>query len=196
MRAAAWAGLLGLTLVTLAVWQYWRVSIEALDAAVLSEAHSLANQITVADDVLDIAVPIELRARLDNEQSYYAIFDARGERLDRIGVEPARRRPAAARPHAGGLSRGHRARHPGRDGGRRAIHAADCHGRPSARRQPARRKRRRHRPRLAADRLAAPPAWPVSRADRPDRAGIGGWARLRVSTPVVSTKSSSAWRAH
>jgi hypothetical protein len=88
VRAAAWAGLLGLTLVTLAVWQYWRVSIEALDAAVLSEAHSLANQITVADDVLDIAVPIELRARLDNEQSYYAIFDARGERLDGSGSNP------------------------------------------------------------------------------------------------------------
>lgn len=82
LRAAAWAGALGVTLVALAVWQYWRVSVDALDVALLAEARSLAKEIAVTDEQLDIAVPLELRARVDNDRHYYGIFDVRSMRLD------------------------------------------------------------------------------------------------------------------
>ena len=88
LRAAAWAGVLGLTLVTLAAWQYWRFSVGTLDQTLLAEARVLSDQIAEVDGRLDIALPLELRTRLDTDESYYAIFDATGQRLDGSAPHP------------------------------------------------------------------------------------------------------------
>ena len=93
LRAAAWAGVLGLSLVTLAAWQYWRFSVGTLDQTLLAEARALSDQIAEVDGRLDIAVPFELRTRLDTDESYYAIFDAPGQRLDGSAPHPPENRP-------------------------------------------------------------------------------------------------------
>jgi two-component system, OmpR family, sensor kinase len=87
IRAALWAAVLGLTLASVAVWQYWRVSRHALDARLLDDAQALAHAITVTDGALDVDLPAELRAALTGAQSYYGIYDAEGRLLD--GDAPA-----------------------------------------------------------------------------------------------------------
>jgi two-component system OmpR family sensor kinase len=72
----------GLTLASVAVWQYWRVSRHALDARLLEDAQALAHAITAIDDVLEVDLPAELRAALSGAQSYYGIYDAEGRLLD------------------------------------------------------------------------------------------------------------------
>jgi two-component system, OmpR family, sensor kinase len=80
--AALWAVILGVTLAGVAIWQYWRVSVRAVDARLLADAEALAREIGETDDVLEVDVPAELRASLAAGDSYYGIYDADGRLLD------------------------------------------------------------------------------------------------------------------
>ncbi|MPY86889.1 MAG: hypothetical protein GEU99_03110 [Luteitalea sp.] len=96
IRAALWTALLGLTLGTVASWQYWRVSLRAIDARLADEARTLATRITVREDTLDIDVPGELVGALEIDQGYYGVFEEGGQRLD--GTAPSGPDPGAGLP--------------------------------------------------------------------------------------------------
>jgi len=81
-RAAVWAGVLGLTLASVAVWQYWRVSRQALDGRLVEDGQAIAHAITAIDDVLEVELPAEFRAALAAGASYYGIYDAERRLLD------------------------------------------------------------------------------------------------------------------
>jgi two-component system, OmpR family, sensor kinase len=80
--AALWAVVLGTTLAGVAIWQYWWVSVRAMDARLLADAETLARGIDVTNDVLEVDVPPELVASLATDESYYGIYDANGRLID------------------------------------------------------------------------------------------------------------------
>jgi two-component system OmpR family sensor kinase len=96
IRAVLWAALLGLTLGSVASWQYWRVSLRTIDARLEDEARSLATQITVGEETLNIDIPDELAGILEADDGYYGVFDAEGRLLD--GMAPAGPAPGARLP--------------------------------------------------------------------------------------------------
>jgi signal transduction histidine kinase len=82
-----WAATIALTLGGVALWQYWRVSLRALDQRLLSDARALAREIVVQDDLLQVDLPADVRAALAAGSSYYGVHDIEGRSLD--GDAPA-----------------------------------------------------------------------------------------------------------
>lgn len=79
---ALWAVGLSLSMAGLAIWQYWRVSVRALDVRIAADATALARQIIVTDGLVEVEVSNELRVALSEDASYYGIYDVRGRLLD------------------------------------------------------------------------------------------------------------------
>lgn len=79
---ALWAITLGLALAAVALWQYWRVSVRALDARIAVDAVALARQIIVTDGVIEVEIPSELRLAVSEGAGYYGVYDAAGRLLD------------------------------------------------------------------------------------------------------------------
>lgn len=79
---ALWAVSLSLAMAAFALWQYWRVSVRALDARVAADARALARQISVTDGSVEVEVPGEQRLAVSEGASYYGIYDAAGRLLD------------------------------------------------------------------------------------------------------------------
>lgn len=79
---ALWAITLGLALAAVALWQYWRVSVRALDARIAVDAATLARQIIVTDGVIEVEIPSELRLTVSEGAGYYGVYDAAGRLLD------------------------------------------------------------------------------------------------------------------
>lgn len=79
---ALWAGVLGLSMAGVAIWQYWRVSVRAVDSRVADDAAMLARQIVVTDGLVEVEVPGELRLALSEGSAYYGIYDGDGRYLD------------------------------------------------------------------------------------------------------------------
>lgn len=79
---ALWAIGLGLAMAALAIWQYWRVSVRALDSRIAAEAEALARHIVVTDGVVEVEVTGDLRLAASEGASYYGIYDAQGRLLD------------------------------------------------------------------------------------------------------------------
>lgn len=86
-RTALWVVLTAATLGGAAAWQYWRVSLRALDQALQADAQALAAEITEQDGLLQVDVSAETRTRLSGEASYYGVYDRDGRPLD--GDAPA-----------------------------------------------------------------------------------------------------------
>jgi signal transduction histidine kinase len=80
--AALWAIGLGLAMAGLAIWQYWRVSVRALDTRIATDAETLARHIVVTDGVVEVEVAGDLRLAVSEGHSYYGIYDAQGRLLD------------------------------------------------------------------------------------------------------------------
>lgn len=85
--AVLWAVLVGATLAGVAIGQYWRISVRAMDARLMSDADALARAIAITAGVLEVDVPAEVRVELASGESYYGIYDADGRLLD--GDAPA-----------------------------------------------------------------------------------------------------------
>jgi two-component system, OmpR family, sensor kinase len=96
--AALWVAVLGVTLAAVALWQYWRVSVRAIDARLLADAEALARGVDVTEGVLDVDVPPELAASLAVEEGYYGVYDADGRLLD--GTAPVAPRRELVGPDA------------------------------------------------------------------------------------------------
>lgn len=79
---AMWAIALGLAMAALAIWQYWRVSVQALDNRIAADASALARHIVVTDGVVEVEVAGDLRLAVSGGASYYGIYDADGRLLD------------------------------------------------------------------------------------------------------------------
>jgi two-component system OmpR family sensor kinase len=79
---ALWAIGLSLALAALAIWQYWRVSMRALDTRITADADALARHIVVTDGVVEVEVTGDLRLAASEGASYYGIYDAQGRLLD------------------------------------------------------------------------------------------------------------------
>jgi len=79
---ALWAVGLSLAMAAFALWQYWRVSVRALDARVAADARALARQISLTDGSVEVEVPAEQRLAVSEGASYYGIYDAAGRLLD------------------------------------------------------------------------------------------------------------------
>jgi two-component system, OmpR family, sensor kinase len=80
--AVLWAIVVGATLAGVAIGQYWRVSVRAMDGRLLADAEALARGIGITAGVLEVDVPAEVRAELAIGESYYGIYDADGRLLD------------------------------------------------------------------------------------------------------------------
>ena len=80
--AALWAIGLGLAMAGLAIWQYWRVSVRAVDARIQADAAALARQIVVTDGVVEVEVSSEFRIDVSDGDRYYGIYDTEGRLLD------------------------------------------------------------------------------------------------------------------
>lgn len=91
--AALWVAVLALTLAGMAMWQYWRVSVQSIDARLRADAGTLAGAVTLTDGVLEVDVPPELAAALTAGAGYYGIYDANGRLID--GEAPASSAPVA-----------------------------------------------------------------------------------------------------
>jgi two-component system heavy metal sensor histidine kinase CusS len=103
LGAAVWVGVLGLTVASVAAWQYWRVSLRSLDARLADEARTLAARITASDGLLEVEIDAPLEgdgAPLDDHR-YYGVYDAGGRLLDRTSAKApavlASRAPARTR---------------------------------------------------------------------------------------------------
>lgn len=79
---ALWAIGLSLALAGLALWQYWRVSVRALDARIAADAVALGRQIVVTDGVVEVEIPGELRLAASEGDGYYGVYDEAGRLLD------------------------------------------------------------------------------------------------------------------
>ena len=101
-RAVVWAVLIAITLGSVALWQFWRASVRALDAQLVAEADSLAREIVVQEGLLEVDAPADTRAALGAGDWYYGVYDADGRRLD--GDAPPL--PEGRRPAAGIVTRG------------------------------------------------------------------------------------------
>ncbi len=96
-RAAVWALVIAITLGSVALWQFWRASVRALDAQLVSEADALAREIVAQEGFLEVDAPSDTRAALGAGEWYYGVYDADGRTLDGDGPPlPAGRRPAPA----------------------------------------------------------------------------------------------------
>ena len=104
-RAALWAATTALTLGAVASWQYWRVSLRALDERLMADAQAVAREIVVQDGLLQVDLTTEARARLSADASYYAVHDADGRALD--GDAPPLDAATPLRPGASSVH-GHR----------------------------------------------------------------------------------------
>jgi signal transduction histidine kinase len=86
LGAAVWVGVLGLTVAALALWQYWRASLRAIDARITEEARALVARITVSNGLLEIDIDAPSAADLPGASSpegrYYGVYDATGRLLD------------------------------------------------------------------------------------------------------------------
>lgn len=81
-RAALWAVVIAVTLGGVAVWQYRRASLQALDERLEADARALAREIVVSNGLLEVDVPAEMRAALAAGSSYFGVHDAAGRLLD------------------------------------------------------------------------------------------------------------------
>lgn len=79
---ALWAIGLGLAMATLALWQYWRVSVRALDVRIATDAATLARQIVVTDSGVEVEIPSEVRLAVSEGDGYYGVYDPAGRLLD------------------------------------------------------------------------------------------------------------------
>ncbi len=79
---ALWAIGLGLALAALAMWQYWRVSVRALDTRIAADAVALGRQIVVTEGVVEVEIPSELRLAVSEGDGYYGVYDPAGRLLD------------------------------------------------------------------------------------------------------------------
>ena len=88
LGAAALVGVLGLTVASVAVWQYWRTSLRAMDARLGDEARAMAERISVANGLLEVEIEAAIGTErgLHNEERYYGVYDASGQLLD--GTSP------------------------------------------------------------------------------------------------------------
>ncbi|MGH9370742.1 MAG: ATP-binding protein [Vicinamibacterales bacterium] len=88
LGAALWVGILGLTVASLAVWQYWRTSLRTVDAGLTVDARALAERITVSNGLLEIEIDatMGLRGPVEGDERYYGVYDASGQLLD--GTSP------------------------------------------------------------------------------------------------------------
>ncbi len=82
LGAAGWVGLLGLTVASVAVWQYWHTSLRTMDARLHDDARAIAGRIGVANGLLEIEIDAAIGTGLQNEARYYAVYDAAGQLLD------------------------------------------------------------------------------------------------------------------
>lgn len=83
--AALWVGTLGMIVASLALWQYWRASLRAVEAGLQTEALALAGRITVSEDLLevDIDAPAQPRDTAPVDGAYYGVYDATGRLIHR-----------------------------------------------------------------------------------------------------------------
>ncbi len=88
LGAAGWVGILGLTVASVAVWQYWRTSLRTMDTRLHQEARAIAERIQVANGLLEIEIetPTGTGGGFQNEERYYGVYDASGQLLD--GTSP------------------------------------------------------------------------------------------------------------
>ncbi len=90
LGAAAWVGVLGLTVASVSVWQYWRTSLRGIDARLTGDARALVSRITVSNGLLEIDIDAALsddaRSAASPADRYYAVYDAAGRLLD--GTSP------------------------------------------------------------------------------------------------------------
>jgi signal transduction histidine kinase len=88
LGAAVWVAVLGLTVASVSVWQYWRASLRGIDARITEEARALVARITVSNGLLEIDIDAPPPADLlgASEDRYYGVYDAAGQLLD--GTSP------------------------------------------------------------------------------------------------------------
>jgi heavy metal sensor kinase len=86
LGAAAWVGVIGLTVAAVSVWQYWRTSLRGIDARLTVDARALVSRITVSNGLLEIDIDAALSGEAPPTTSspnrYYAVYDAAGRLLD------------------------------------------------------------------------------------------------------------------
>ncbi len=100
-RAVVWAAVIALTLSGVALWQFWRASVRALDAQLVAAADAVSLEIVVREGLLEVDVPADRRAALGAGDWHYGVYDDLGRRLD--GDAP--RLPDGLRPAAGTTTR-------------------------------------------------------------------------------------------
>ena len=87
LGAAAWVGVLGLTVASLSGWQYWHASLRGIDARITEDARAIADRITVSNGLLEIdidaPVPAGVPGSAGARERYYGVYDAAGRLLDR-----------------------------------------------------------------------------------------------------------------
>lgn len=78
--------LLGLTVASLAVWQYWRTTVDSIDHRLLEAAEALAGRIVVTNGLLEIELDTGTALVGDDQEDpavYSAVYDADGRLLYR-----------------------------------------------------------------------------------------------------------------
>jgi heavy metal sensor kinase len=84
--AALWVGILGLTVASLSVWQYWRTSLRTIDNSLRTDARSLADRIRESNGLLEIEIDTATGEAIQGDERYYGVYDPAGELLD--GTSP------------------------------------------------------------------------------------------------------------
>ena len=82
LGVAGWVGLLGLTVASVAVWQYWHTSLRTMDARLQEDARVIAARIAVVNGLLEIDIDAATGMGFQDADRYYAVYDAGGQLLD------------------------------------------------------------------------------------------------------------------
>jgi signal transduction histidine kinase len=94
---AIWVGILGLTVASLSIWQYWRTSVAAIDSSLTDAAQALTDRIVVVNGLLEIELDAAggLGVPVEGDEAYYAVYDAEGQLLyGTSSVVPDQLRPS------------------------------------------------------------------------------------------------------
>jgi signal transduction histidine kinase len=78
-----WVGVLGLTVTSLSIWQYWRTTLATMDSRLTGAAQALAERIMVSNGLLEIEINAadSVGVPVDGDEGYYAVYDAEGQLL-------------------------------------------------------------------------------------------------------------------
>ena len=92
LGAALWVGVLGITIASVSVWQYWQASVRSIDAALHADAQALAARIAVVDGLLEVDIDAPPVSSSDAGRRYYGVYDAARKTCRRFAPPGPRRR--------------------------------------------------------------------------------------------------------